>query len=192
MDRVLRPGPAPRPLARAVIQTGFLLVASPALADPNFARTVSLICKHGDEGTYGVALNRPLHQTLHEIAPELDPRLADVPVFLGGPVQRELLQFLHPARVGGETVLDGVALGGGVDEIVGAGEPPGRVRGYLGYAGWDGGQLADEIREGAWFVAPAEPRHVFEVAPEVLWRLVLRELGGRHAWQGLGDDPGLN
>lgn len=183
----------PRSARVPVLESGFLLVASPSLTDPNFARTVTLICRHGDEGTYGVALNRPLHQTLRELAPELDPRLRDVPVFLGGPVQRELLQLLHHDGAGGQRVLEGVALGGSLEAIAAGEVRAGRVRGYLGYAGWDAGQLEREIEQGAWFIAPAAPRHVFEIPPDALWELVLRELGGQHAWQGLGDaDPGLN
>lgn len=174
---------------------GFLLAASAELGDPHFAKTVSLICSHGDEGSYGLILNRPLGRTLGDLIEGLESPAQEVAVFEGGPVDRSVVQLLHEPALGAEPIVAGVHLGARPDDVQGLGEhgDAKRVRAFLGYAGWGAGQLAHEIAEGSWFVARARTEHVFDVPSEELWPLVLRDLGGRYAWDGLSDgDPSRN
>jgi putative transcriptional regulator len=165
---------------------GTLLVARPHLLDPNFAHTVVLLCDHDDgEGTLGFVLNRPSENRLPDVlrGDHAFPGRSDR-VYLGGPVGLDSLAVMHREEGldGAVEVLPGVYLGGAPPEI---GErvrlhatPEGSIRFLVGYSGWGKGQLAREMEEETWVVAPASPAWVFDPAPETLWRRVLRSLGG--------------
>jgi putative transcriptional regulator len=164
---------------------GWLLVASPALVDPNFARTVVLVGEHSDDGAMGLVLNRESPVSIADAVPVLseltDP---DDLVHIGGPVQPEAIvvlgEFASPERAG-SIVLGSVGfLPGSIEEAEDLGELP-RVRVFAGYAGWAPGQLEEEIDEDAWIVAAAVPDDVFTDDPDGLWTRVLRRLGGRYA-----------
>jgi putative transcriptional regulator len=164
---------------------GQLLLASPTLLDPNFARTVVLIGVHSDEGAMGVVLNRPSEVTVSEAAPLLGDALdALEPVFVGGPVQPSsivfLAEFLDPSPAG-LLVLGRIGFpspDAPLDELA---EATSRRRVYAGYAGWGAGQLEAEIAGGDWIADPALPEDVFAVAPEELWSDVLKRKGGTYA-----------
>ena len=164
---------------------GKLLVATPALLDPNFAHSVVLMCDENEQGRLGVILNRPFRVEVAKYAPEWSP-LASPParVFEGGPVQREAalavgrLRADAPAGHGWTRVTDEIGL---VDldqspadwwgELVG-------LRVFSGYAGWGAGQLEDEIAEQAWVVLDSAPSDPFDPEPTDLWEQVLRRQGG--------------
>ena len=172
---------------------GFLLVASPDLKDPNFERTVVLMLNHDDEGAFGLVLNRPLEHRLVDVIEDVDPRWADVQLHQGGPVQTNVLQFVCRDVGKGQTVVEDVSVGAGLEDLLESEPAAGGVRAFAGYAGWGGGQLEQETSEGSWIVRPAEARHVFGIPPERLWVTVLRELGGNYAWMSLsGGDPSEN
>jgi putative transcriptional regulator len=174
-----------------------LLVASPQLADPNFARTVVLITEHNDDGAMGVVLNRPAATSVADAAPELE---ALVPpgddVYVGGPVQPSSVIVLAEFE---EPVDNSVPVFGQVG-FVGAGADPtqlaaavGRARVFAGFAGWSTGQLETELERDDWFLEPARPDDVFTPAPEELWSDVLERKGGEYALVArMPDDPSLN
>jgi len=166
---------------------GFLLVAAPALLDPNFSRAVVLIVSHDDQGAFGLVLNRPLDKKLSDLLDVDDEVSRDVAVHLGGPVGTDKLQFIGGVEGCGHSLVPGVVVGAGLDELCGAGH---LLRAFVGYAGWGAGQLERETEEGSWIVAPAAARHVFDVPADELWATVLRELGGEYAWMALEDGPG--
>lgn len=166
---------------------GFLLLASPALEDPNFRRSVVLMIDHDAEGAFGLVLNRPLDRLLGEVLESDQPLAAEVPLHSGGPVQTDMVQFVSSREGGGKTVLPGVIVGASLEDLIEATTQGAAVRAYAGYAGWGGGQLERETEEGSWIVAPAAARHVFSVEPAQLWATVLRELGGHYAWLALDD-----
>jgi putative transcriptional regulator len=172
---------------------GCLLVASPELFDPNFARSVVFVIAHDASGSFGLVLNRPLDLTLEDVLEDADAGAGAVPVLRGGPVQPEVLQFLSATDGPGRVLLPGVALGGPLPDLLGLARGGALVRAFAGYAGWSGGQLERETQEGSWIVAPARAGHVFEVPAPELWVRVLRELGGRYAWLALeGGEPDAN
>ena len=164
---------------------GILLVAPPMVRDPNFARTVVLLCEHGESGSFGLVLNRPLSVDLSDI---LDGLQGDGLVSMGGPVQKDTLHYLH--RHGdmvedAAEVTDGVYWGGDfaavrilVDTQITSQHS---LRFFLGYAGWSAGQLESEIEAGGWFLTQAKPAFVFHSDPKSLWRDVLRHMGGEYA-----------
>lgn len=168
---------------------GKLLVASPKLADPNFARAVVLLLSHGLEGAFGVIVNRPLELEITGQLAAWAP-LASPParIFEGGPVEPAgalaLSRWLSPAMApeGWASMAEGVgvldlnldASSLPLDDIEG-------FRLFAGYSGWGAGQLEAELRDEAWFVVDAEPGDPFDPDPEELWRRVLRRQPGKLA-----------
>ena len=175
---------------------GHLLIAGPALLDPNFWRTVVLVGEHSDEGALGVVLNRSSETPVEEALPELTLLAEDLgAVHVGGPVQPSavvvLADFVDP--VAAETlVVDSVGFLPSEVEPDLLGELR-RARVYAGYAGWGPGQLDGELEEGSWIVEPARPEDVFTDDPEGLWSDVLRRKGGPFAvLAAMPPDPSLN
>lgn len=166
---------------------GKLLVATPKLLDPNFVRTVVLICSHDEDGAMGLVLNRPVEgATLTGHVPTWSEFAAPpAVVFRGGPVEPAaglgLGLFADPAIVSGWKPITGrVAI---LDLSQSPGDVTGlrRARVFAGYAGWGAEQVQEEIAEGAWFVLDAAEGDAFTGAPETLWREVLRRQPGRVA-----------
>jgi len=172
---------------------GRLLVASPILLDPNFARTVVLILQHDEEGALGVVLNRPTAEPVEFHLPEWAPRLEEPPVvFLGGPVEPAVaIGVVRSQRSLEPTALVGVGMVDlGADP---ASTPAGPVRVFSGYSGWGAEQLEAELAEEAWIVVNALPVDVFTDRPDALWSDVLRRQGGELAMlAGYPADPSLN
>lgn len=167
-------------MPEASLLTGRLLVATPALADPNFDRAVVLLLDHDEEGSLGVVLNRPTPVGVGDI---LEPwaELAGDPgvVFQGGPVSLDAA--LGVAVIPGTEGPTGWRRVHGAIGLVDLDAPPamlaaelGSLRIFAGYAGWGPGQLAEELSEGAWYVVESEPGDVSAPEPEGLWRAVLR------------------
>ncbi|WP_424213556.1 YqgE/AlgH family protein [Streptomyces sp. BI20] len=179
--------------------TGRLLVATPALADPNFDRTVVLLLDHDEQGSLGVVLNRPTPVGVADILEPWAP-LAGSPgvVFQGGPVALD--SALGVAVIPGADGPLGWRRVHGAIGLVDLEAPPellaaalGALRIFAGYAGWGPGQLEAEITDGAWYVVESEPGDLAHPDPESLWRAVLRRQPGRLAFLATWpEDPGLN
>jgi len=163
------------------------LIAMPAMGDPNFNETVTYICKHDEEGAMGIVINRPTDMLLAEIFRQLslepaDPRLAELPVLAGGPVQRDRGFVVHRSDRHYDSTLE---TGAGIkitvsQDILAAmarGEGPEPVLVALGYAGWDSGQLEAEIAANAWLSVPADHKVLFETPFEQRWRAAAGLLG---------------
>ncbi len=182
---------------------GKLLVATPLLHDPNFVRSVVLLCQQNDDGYLGLILNRPLEDTVGEHLPEWEHLVsAPAQIFEGGPVQREVALALGRRTDGGEDSDDAggwTAIGGELglldlrgtpSELWGAIE---QLRIFSGYSGWGAGQLEGELREEAWFVIDAEPGDPFAEDSAGLWQRVLRRQPGNLAmFATFPPDPALN
>ncbi|EST23803.1 MULTISPECIES: YqgE/AlgH family protein [Streptomyces] len=179
--------------------TGRLLVATPALADPNFDRAVVLLLDHDEEGSLGVVLNRPTPVDVGDIL-ESWGGLAGDPgvVFQGGPVSLD--SALGLAVIPGDEGPLGWRRVHGAIGLVDLETPPellaralGSLRIFAGYAGWGPGQLENELTEGAWYVVESEPGDVSSPRPERLWRAVLRRQRSELAMVATyPDDPSLN
>ena len=176
---------------------GQLLLASPALMDPNFRRAVILVGVHSEEGAMGVVLNRPSEVAVSEAVPQLEQTVAEQePVYVGGPVQPSsivfLAEFLDPTPAG-LLVLGRIgfpAPDASIDELT---EATARRRVFAGYAGWGEGQLDAEVEEGDWIAHSAVPDDVFCEAPEDLWSSVLTRMGGSYALIArMPPDPSVN
>ncbi|MBU7598703.1 YqgE/AlgH family protein [Streptomyces sp. XM4193] len=179
--------------------TGRLLVATPALSDPNFDRAVVLLLDHDEDGSLGVVLNRPTPVDVGDI---LEPwaDFAGTPevVFQGGPVSLDAA--LGVAVIPGEEGPLGWRRVHGAIGLVDLDAPPevlaaelGSLRIFAGYAGWAAGQLEEEVSEGAWYVVDSEPGDVSTPEPEGLWRSVLRRQRNELAMVATyPDDASLN
>jgi putative transcriptional regulator len=184
---------------------GKLLIATPALVDPNFDRTVLLLLEHGaDGGALGIVLNRPTATPVTETIPDWAP-LASAPatIYLGGPVGLGTLIALAQLRTdrlltdepppGTEPVSDGlVAVDLSRDPAPLAPMVTG-LRVWTGYAGWAPGQLEEEVEQDAWFVVDAADSDVISATPNALWRAVLGRQPGTLSWfSNFPEDPAQN
>lgn len=176
--------------------TGKLLVAHPSLRDPNFRRTVVLLCQHDpDEGTFGFIMNRRLEQSAADFLPEEEvSALAQVPAFEGGPVAGNRLvftDFQYDPAIGHAQVRHALGLEE-AQRLVEENEAEG-LRAFVGYSGWSEGQLEEEIAQGAWIIAPPAAETFAIQNSGQLWTRTLRRLGGKFALMALQpDDPSLN
>jgi putative transcriptional regulator len=179
---------------------GKLLVASLLIREPNFFRTVILMCAHDDNGALGIVLNRPLAgQSVADHLPQFD-RFAREPacLFSGGPVEPSAALALGRWQSSERSESPNLVVGssGLLDlsrplEDYAAGLAEARL--FAGYAGWGGGQLEGELEQESWFVVPATEEDAFSRTPETLWRDVLRRQPGKLAMFAFAPaDPAVN
>lgn len=160
--------------------TGQLLVATPEMADPNFARTVIFMVKHDSDGAMGLVVNRPVAQgpikdLLKSLGVEAKGASGEIVVHYGGPVQPGKGFVLHSDDyVQGSTIVvkKGIALTADIEVLraIARGAGPRQKLFALGYAGWAPGQLEAEIRAKAWFTIPAEVDLIFGPGAESKWQ----------------------
>ncbi len=182
--------------------SGQLLIAHPALNDPNFRRTVIYLLAHDMiDGVMGVVLNRPSGKTAGELLPgvELGP-LEDVPVYFGGPVGENQLTFtaidMHqeeqneadddadPLEMRHVTIAEAVDMHDSPRYI---------LRAFIGYAGWTGGQLESEIAQNAWMLHDPDFDHLAATDPKTTWRSLISSFGPVYRLLAEApDDPSLN
>jgi putative transcriptional regulator len=160
--------------------TGRLLIAGPDLWDPSFRHAIVLLGHHDDQGAVGVVLNRSLEVTVREAVPALADLVGEgEPVFGGGPVEPGgvvvLAEFADPS------VAEVLALGSigflPPETPAELGKQILRARVFAGYAGWEAGQLEEELAQDAWILEPATPGDVFHPNPSRLRDEVLRRKG---------------
>ena len=177
---------------------GILLIADPFLKDPNFLRTVVFLCEHKEEGSFGFVLNRQYNNTLDELIPELEGH--QLPVYYGGPVEVDTIHFLHqyPDEIpGGQEVMKGVYWGGNFEAVVNLVKnktiDTDKIRFFIGYSGWTGGQLDEEMTEKTWLTVKANRKLVFKSKYEEIWKDALKHLGGDYEMMvNFPIDPQLN
>jgi len=168
---------------------GKLLVASPLMKDDTFKRTVIYVCEHNERGAMGLVLNRQLKsvtcgdilEQLKERRPE-DNHIADMPVFMGGPMDAHRGFVLHSAEYKSKHTIgisDAVALTSSIDilELIADGKGPHNNMIVLGYAGWKPGQLEAEIGEYSWLVTNPDDNMLFSDQEDDKWRTATRDLG---------------
>lgn len=178
---------------------GFLLVSEPFMPDPNFKRTVIMLCEHMDDsGTVGFILNKSMNIKVCDALLDFDN--VSNQIFYGGPVANDNLHYLH--RYGDIIedsfhVMDDIYWGGNFEQL---GEllkdgtlDPKNVKFFLGYSGWSPGQLDAELQDNSWIVTKGSSRYVFDVANDLLWKTVLQDLGGDYKQiVNYPEDPNLN
>lgn len=179
---------------------GGLLIAAPFLRDFHFSRSVVLVVDHNEEGSMGIVLNKNFNRltTLNELVPVLE-NLPPIPLYKGGPVGRETLFYLHTLSY----LKDALPLGNGLylngdfnqmQEYILSGAPTqGVVRFFMGYAGWQKGQLKQEIEDNTWLVSNESKVDLLSMYLRDLWQESLCDLGGKYAiWSRYPKYPSMN
>jgi putative transcriptional regulator len=178
---------------------GHLLIASPEMPDSDFAKTVILLVEHAEDGAYGLTLNQPTDLTVRQAWAQnnASPCRVEALVYFGGPCG-EFLTALHTDRAlsnievapGLHFVQEPAKLARLVEQHV---EP---VKFFVGFAGWDQGQLEAELEDGSWLTKPGLPEHVFAYGDD-LWPKLARQILGERTFAALKikrrpDDPSSN
>jgi putative transcriptional regulator len=163
------------------------LIAMPGMTDPNFSQTVTLVCEHSARGALGIVINRPLSMNLGEVFEQLgldgsQSRVARHPVLQGGPVQTDRGFVLHSPGQPWESTLQvserlHLTTSRDILDALAGGSGPGQAVVALGYAGWDAGQLEEEMANNAWLTAPCDERVIFDTPPDQRWQAAGRLLG---------------
>jgi len=164
-----------------------LLIAMPAMSDPNFARSVTLLCQHNEEGAIGITINRPSDFSLGELLFQLniscdDLEISSMMVLEGGPVSPDHGFVLHTPVDGYDSSIqinDDIMVTTSRDILsaIAKGDGPGQFLVALGYAGWGDGQLESEMRQNAWLSVPADKGILFESALQNRWEKAVGKLG---------------
>lgn len=166
-------------------KAGNILVAEPFMLDPNFKRSVILICEQNELGTTGFILNKPLDMSIQELVPDFPKSKA--PVHIGGPVSVDSLYFLH--NVGdlldnSMEVCPGVYWGGDFEKLKFLMETgvikDNNIRFFVGYSGWSEGQLEEEMEEASWIIDEMDANYLFRIKPFVLWQTVMNNKGNTY------------
>lgn len=167
--------------------TNHILIAMPNLDDPIFEHTVTYICAHNEEGAMGIVINRPLSIQLGEVLSQMsididDEDVVNEPVFNGGPVQHDRGFILHQPAMDWESsihVNDNVSVTTSRDilQAIAACEGPEQHLVALGYAGWDAGQLEQEIMDNVWLSGKADLDLLFATPIEQRWEKAANSLG---------------
>jgi putative transcriptional regulator len=177
---------------------GILLIADPFLKDPNFIRTVVLLCDHKEEGSFGFVLNKQIEQTLDELLENFDG--FQLPVYYGGPVQTDTIHFVHqyPDLIPDASKVSNDIYWGGNFETVSVliknkSIDLNKIKFFVGYSGWSDGQLSSEMSEKSWLTVDATKNLVFNTKPEEVWKGSLIHLGGDYEMMvNFPIDPQLN
>lgn len=168
------------------IHSGNLLVAGPFMNDPYFRESVVYMCEVFEGGSFGLVLNKRTGNKVHEVVEDFPE--TDAEVFVGGPVQQNTLHFLH--RKG--DILDesfpvtkGIWWGGNYEQLKVLVKKelilPIDIRFFLGYSGWDKGQLENEISESAWLITKGRREHVFYKPHINLWKETISQFGNNYS-----------
>lgn len=166
-------------------ERGDLLISEPYLPDPNFERTVVVICEHDKNGTVGFVLNKAATVQLGDVIDEL--RNANADLYVGGPVQQDTLHFLHrnqDLQDRANLISENIYWGGDFEKLstlADTGQLTKKdLRFFIGYSGWSEGQLLDELKEKSWIVYKNPSSSlIFDTPASDLWKHVLSEMGGK-------------
>ncbi len=178
---------------------GRLLISEPALRDFYFSKSMVLLIEHnGDEGSFGLITNKPIHLKLNEVVKDFPNN--DFPLYLGGPVHPERLFYVHTLGdkiPGSLKVFGNLYWGGEINKIMEMIDlnlvGPEQVKFFIGYSGWEPGQLEREMTEKSWIVTQPSLDLVLAQNPEKLWGSTLKKLGNDYAiWANFPTDPILN
>lgn len=167
------------------VKSGQILLAEPFMQDPYFRRGVILLCEHNDHGSLGFILNKSIDMGLNELMSDFPP--INTEVFYGGPVQTDTLHYVH--NVGdlledSVQVADGIWWGGDFEKLKFLIQSelilPRNIRFFVGYSGWSGGQLEEELETGSWVVTDANTNYIFKAPYQRLWSQAMAHKGNTY------------
>ena len=169
---------------------GYFLIANPVLPDPNFSRTVVLLCNHDEQGSFGLVINRPAPISAKEVFEEMG--VSDSPsgkIFVGGPVSPAQVFYLCRSKIPLpelDAICDGVYMGMSwelLDNLMMRIEDPKKnIRFYMGYSGWGTGQLAGEVERLSWLPCEAQSEFIFQENEESIWAHTVKSMGKNYEY----------
>ncbi len=177
---------------------GCILVSEPYLPDPNFERTIILLCEHNEEGSFGFVLNKPSQARIGDVMDSI--KEFDAQVYVGGPVQQDTLHYIHRVQNLEDAieVSEGIYWGGNFEQLnslldskqIAAHD----LKFFLGYSGWSEGQLDEELKANSWIVSgQVDEKLIFETDADIMWQKALKAMGGRFSvYSNYPVDPRLN
>ena len=171
-------------------EKGSLLIANPVLPDPNFSRTVILLCDHDEQGSFGLVINRSTQLKAPDLFLNINIlKSYNEKIYLGGPVSQSMVFFLcrSPSAAGKlDEVCSGVYLGSNLETLeslyASLENPEQDIRFYLGYSGWSGGQLAEEMEQNNWLVQRANEQFIFLDSENLIWPKAVNSLGEKYQY----------
>jgi putative transcriptional regulator len=166
--------------------------------DNYFKRSIVLLTEHNDEGTVGFVLNKPINMKVNEIMADFPP--VNTIVSLGGPVQTNTLHYIHMLGdiiPGSTKVIDNIYWGGEfavIKRLLDSGSLNNEnIRFFLGYSGWQGNQLEDELNDNAWVVADISTNEIMTPMSKIFWNKTLNRLGKKfQMWANFPENPQMN
>ncbi len=176
---------------------GKLLIAEPFLGDPNFERSVVLLCEHNAQGSFGLVLNQTTNLHLDDVVENM---YGELPLFIGGPVEQNTLHFIHRL---GDQIEGAVDIGNGiywsgdfenVKTLINIGKVSEKdIRLFIGYSGWSAGQLDGEMNRNSWIISETDAHFIFDTPANQFWREILKSMGGEYkVLSNYPTDPRLN
>jgi len=179
-------------------EKGKILIAEPFLNDTYFKRSIVLLTEHGEEGSVGFVLNKPVTLKLDEVLPDMPSY--DTEMSIGGPVGTNTVHYVHtmgdiiPNSV---NVMNNIFWGGDFDVVKGMIKTgtidKTQIKFFLGYSGWHPDQLKNELKENSWVVTTLSPEVIMDPDTKNLWKNTLKMLGKKYEiWSNFPEDPGLN
>ncbi|MGQ7868432.1 YqgE/AlgH family protein [Sunxiuqinia sp. sy24] len=180
-------------------EKGRILIAEPFLPGSYFNRAIVLLVAHSDKGAIGFILNKKIDFPVGEILGDLPD--FDAEVYVGGPVSTDTVYFIHSLGElipGSIHVKDNIYWGGDFEELKRLIHDglilPDQIRFFLGYSGWDNGQLEEELAENSWLVSEVEEKTIMiDRKTKDMWVQAVRDIGGKYMlWEHFPENPSLN
>ena len=175
------------PMSSFATLSNQLLIAMPAMRDPNFARGVTFVCQHNEDGAMGLLVNRLSEYRLGDVLAQMNltsdlVEVNDAPVLIGGPVQPERGFVLHVPGGSWESsfrISDRISVTTSRDILIAmaAGQGPEHAVVALGYAGWSPGQLEQELLDNAWLTVSVREQLLFGTPLDERWDAAAALLG---------------
>lgn len=166
---------------------GNLLISEPFLDDENFSRSVVFLSEVANTGSIGFILNKPTDLTTNDALPGV--LSFNFPLYIGGPMENVTLHFIYKGNAhirNSIEIIPGVYWGGNLDDVNTSIENgylnPNDFKFFLGYSGWDGGQLENEIEQKAWWMIPGNKAIVFAANTNTMWKETVKLLGDDFAY----------
>lgn len=179
-------------------QRGRLLISEPFLNDSYFKRSIVFITEHGDDGTVGFVLNKPVKIKSDELFPDI--KSFETQISVGGPVGTNTIHYIHTL---GDIIPNSIHIwqniywGGdfnAIRSIIETGRyDPAQIRFFIGYSGWQPEQLNRELEENSWIVTSQPSSFIMKPDTSTLWKQALSSLGSKYeVWSNFPEDPGYN
>ena len=182
-----------------ILEKGKILIAEPSIiGDISFNRSIILLVEHGNNGSIGFILNKPMNLNISDLIPEIE---SNFKIYNGGPVQQDNLYFIHKiSDLIPESIMisEGLYWSGNFEyvlKLIKKGEiNKNDIRFFLGYSGWDSNQLNNELNNNTWILSEnSHNKNIITAVDEAFWKNKMLDLGGEYSlWSNAPEYPSHN